>query len=70
MWARCTKYQRNNNFDKIKRGDVIVYDGHVAISLGNGMAIDASQSKGRVIERPHNSSYWRSVFICSFRIFR
>lgn len=70
MWARCTKYQRNNNFDKIKRGDVIVYEGHVAISLGNGMHIDASQSKGRVVERSNTSSYWRSVFICSFRIFR
>lgn len=70
MWAHCTKYQRNNNFNNIKRGDVIVFQGHVAISLGNGMMIDASQSKGQVVIRSNQSSYWRNVFICSYRIFR
>lgn len=70
MWAHCTKYQRNNSFGNIKRGDVIVFKGHVAISLGNGMMIDASQSKGQVVIRSNQSSYWRNVFICSFRIFR
>lgn len=70
MWRSCTRYQRNNYFNKIKRGDVIVYDGHVAIALGNGMMIDASQSKGQVVIRSYQSSYWRSVFICSYRIFR
>lgn len=70
MWAHCTKYQRNNSFNNIKRGDVIVFQGHVAISLGNGMMIDASQSKGQVVIRSNQSNYWRNVFICSFRIFR
>ncbi len=70
MWRSCTKYQRNNSFNNIKRGDVIVYDGHVAIAIGNGMMIDASQSKGKVVKRSYQSSYWKSVFICSYRIFR
>lgn len=70
MWAHCSKYQRNNSFGNIKRGDVIVFQGHVAISLGNGMMIDASQSKGQVVIRSYQSNYWRNVFICSFRIFR
>ncbi len=70
MWANCTRYQRNNSFSNIKRGDVLVFEGHVGISLGNGMMIDASQSKGQVVIRSNQSSYWRSVFICSFRIFR
>lgn len=70
MWRSCTKYQRNNSFNNIKRGDVIVYDGHVAIAIGNGMMIDASQSKGKVVKRSYQTSYWKSVFICSYRIFR
>lgn len=70
MWANTTRYQRNNNINKVKRGDVIVYQGHVGIALGNWTMIDASQSKGKVVVRSFSSNYWHKVFICSFRIFR
>lgn len=70
MWANTTRYQRNNNINKVKRGDVIVYQGHVGIALGNWTMIDASQSKGKVVVRSFSSNYWHRVFICSFRIFR
>lgn len=70
MWRSCTRYQRNNNINNVKRGDVIVYYGHVAICSGNWTMIDASQSNGRVVERSFNSNYWHRNFICSFRIFR
>lgn len=70
MWRSCTRYQRNNNINNVKRGDVIVYYGHVAICSGNWTMIDASQSNGRVVERSFSSNYWHRNFICSFRIFR
>ena len=70
MWRSCTRYQRNNNINNVKRGDVIVYYGHVAICSGKWTMIDASQSNGRIVERSFNSNYWYRNFICSFRIFR
>lgn len=70
MWRSCTRYQRNNNINNVKRGDVIVYYGHVAICSGKWTMIDASQSNGRIVERSFNSNYWHRNFICSFRIFR
>ena len=58
----------------IKAGDVIVfkmgtYSGHVAIAVGNGMMIDASNSEGHVVYRTYNTSYWRQTFYCAYRIF-
>ncbi|GAA1285915.1 C40 family peptidase [Brachybacterium alimentarium] len=32
-------------------GDIVAYSGHVAIYAGNGQIIDASSSKGKVVER-------------------
>ncbi|MGY5763937.1 C40 family peptidase [Brachybacterium sp. DNPG3] len=32
-------------------GDIVVYSGHVAIYVGDGMIIDASRSKSQVVER-------------------
>lgn len=70
MWRSCTRYQRNNNINNVKKGDVIVYYGHVAICSGTWTMIDASSSKGKVVERSFNGNYWHRNFICSFRIFR
>lgn len=70
MWRSCTRYQRNNNINSVRRGDVIVYYGHVAICSGSWTMIDASSSKGKVVERSFNGNYWHRNFICSFRIFR
>ncbi len=64
MWRSCTRYQRNNNINNVKRGDVIVYYGHVAICSGKWTMIDASQSNGSIVERSFNSNYWHRNFIC------
>ncbi|MBR0157329.1 MAG: peptidoglycan-binding protein [Clostridia bacterium] len=71
-WRNNPRYQRNTNFSNIKKGDVIVYYGHVGICSGNGMMIDASSSKGKVVERQYyrQGSWFQRNFICSYRIFR
>ncbi len=69
-WRSCTKYDRIENMSDLKRGDVIVYNGHVAICAGNGYMIDASSSNKKVVKRKYTgSSYWSTNFICGFRIF-
>ena len=70
-WANSSKYPKVRSMSKIERGDILVFDGHVAIYLGNGKMIDASSSKGKVVTRSGitSSSYWTSHFICAFRVF-
>lgn len=70
-WSRSTKYQRISSTSDLKRGDILVFDGHVGIYLGNGGMIDASSSKGKVVTRSGiwSSSYWNRNFIVGFRIF-
>ena len=55
----------------VERGDVVCFDGHVGIYMGNGKMIDASSSRGKVrtTSNIQSSSYWTSHFICGFRIF-
>ena len=69
MWRTYGRYPRNTNINRVQRGDVIVYYGHVAIALGNWTMIDASHSKGRVVQRSFNSNWFRRNFICSYHIF-
>ena len=45
------------------------YKGHVAIAIGNGLMIDASSTTGRVVCRSCNTSYWKRVFYCAYRIY-
>ena len=74
MWRTTNRYPRINSMSSIRAGDVIVYkmgtySGHVAIAVGNGYMIDASSSQGKVVYRTYQTSYWRSVFYCGYRIF-
>ena len=68
-WQRTTRYKRINSMSELRRGDVISYKGHVGICAGNGYMIDASSSNGKVVYRSYQSSYWRRVFVCGYRIF-
>lgn len=70
-WAKSSKYPKITSMSKLERGDIIVYDGHVGIYLGNGKMIDASSSKGKVRTTSgiQSSSYWTKHFICGFRVF-
>ena len=70
-WASSSKYPKITSMSNLKRGDVVCFDGHVGIYMGNGKMIDASSSTGKVRTTSNilSSSYWTSHFICGFRIF-
>ena len=69
-WRSCTKYTKIEDMDDLRRGDIIIYYGHVAICAGNGYMIDASSSNGKVVKRKYtSSSYWSRAFYAGFRVF-
>lgn len=69
-WANSSKYTKITKMGDLKKGDIIVYNGHVAICAGGGVQIDASSHNKKVVKRKYTgSSYWSSNFICGFRIF-
>jgi peptidoglycan hydrolase-like protein with peptidoglycan-binding domain len=69
-WANSSKYTKITKMGDLKKGDIIVYNGHVAICAGGGYQIDASSHNGKVVKRKYTgSSYWSSNFICGFRVF-
>lgn len=68
-WASCSKYTRISNMGDMQRGDIVVYNGHVAIYAGNGAVIDASSSNGQVVKRGCTSPWFSRNFICAYRIF-
>jgi cell wall-associated NlpC family hydrolase len=74
QWRYTTRYPRIGSMSSIRAGDVIVfkmsqYAGHVAIAIGNGMMIDASNNEGKIVLRTYNTNYWRNYFYCAYRIF-
>ena len=74
MWRSTSRYPRYGSMSSIKAGDVLVfkmgnYSGHVGIAIGDGLMIDASSNEGKIVVRPYNTEYWRSVFYCGYRIF-
>lgn len=70
-WSQSAKYRKITRTGDLKRGDILVFRGHVAIYMGNGRMIDASSGRGEVVTRSGiwSSSYWKSHFVCGFRIF-
>lgn len=68
-WANCSKYTRIGSMSEAQRGDIIVYNGHVAIYAGGGVVIDASNSNGGVVKRACTSPWFNSNFICAYRVF-
>ena len=69
-WRSCRKYTRIKSMKSLKRGDIIVYYGHVAICAGKGYMYDASSSNKKVVHRKYSgSSYWARNFICGYRVF-
>ena len=68
-WAKSSKYTKIKSIYDLKKGDVIVFRGHVGIIAGGGNMIDASSSNGKVVRRPFTSNWCKRMFICGFRIF-
>jgi peptidoglycan hydrolase-like protein with peptidoglycan-binding domain len=68
-WAKSSKYTKITSISKLKKGDIIVFSGHVGIIAGGGYMIDASSSNGKVVKRPYTSSWCKRMFICGFRVF-
>ena len=68
-WNRTTKYQKITSMSNIRKGDIITFNGHVGIAIGNNQMIDASSSQGQIRITNITSSYWTRNFVCAFRIF-
>ena len=70
-WGSCTKFKKISKMKDLKAGDIICFQGHVGISLGNDMMIDASSSDGviRICKNISSTSYWVSHFRHGCRIF-
>ncbi len=68
-WRTTNKYERIKSMSDVKKGDILVFNGHVGIAAGGNMMYDASSRNGKVVYRSHNTSYWRGDFICAYRIF-
>jgi peptidoglycan DL-endopeptidase CwlO len=68
-WQNNTRFQEISGMSNIKRGDVISFNGHVGIALGNNQMIDASSSEGQVRITTLSSSYWTRNYVTAFRIF-
>ncbi|HWQ58475.1 MAG TPA: peptidoglycan-binding protein [Clostridia bacterium] len=73
-WRSVTKYQRIDDIDDVKKGDVLVFRmsssrGHVGIVINSEEMVDASSNSGEVVRRPYKTEYWREVFYCAYRIF-
>ncbi len=68
-WAKSSKYTKIKSIGDLKKGDVIVFKGHVGIIAGSGNMIDASSGNGKVVKRSYTSNWCKRMFICGFRIF-
>ena len=69
-WKATTKYPIVTSMGDLEKGDVISYEGHVGIYIGNNQMIDASSSEGKVrITNIYSVSYWKKHFIKGCRIF-
>jgi peptidoglycan hydrolase-like protein with peptidoglycan-binding domain len=71
VWQKCRTYPKVTSMSGLKRGDVISFEGHVGIYLGDGQMIDASSTKEkvRICSNIQGSSYWTSHFVRGYRIF-
>jgi len=69
-WKSTTKYPIITSMSELQRGDIICFNGHVGICLGNGQMIDASSSMDQIrITSLSSSSYWSRNFIKGCRVF-
>ncbi len=52
-------------FEEAKKGDLVFFEGHIAMYIGNGEIIHSTASKGKVvIEKYEENKYLKEIFIC------
>lgn len=68
-WRSVSGYTKVSSIGSLRRGDVIVFKGHVAIAMGDGTMIDASSGNGKVVHRSCTGDWSYKNFICAWRIF-
>ena len=68
---RSADFTTIDNMEDIRKGDILCFDGHVGIYMGDGMMVDASSSNGMIVTRSNifASSYWTNNFMCAKRVF-
>ncbi len=69
-WANAP-YTTISSMSELQRGDIVCFQGHVGIYIGDGRMIDASSSQAqvRVSTDIQSSGYWVNSFICAKRVF-
>ncbi len=68
-WKATTKYPIITSINELQRGDIICFEGHVGICLGNGQMIDASSTQDQIRITSLSGSYWQRNFIKGCRVF-
>ena len=70
-YSQVQEWPQITDINQLKRGDLIFfYDnaytkvGHVGIIISDTEMIDASNAQHQVVQRPYNTAYWRSHFVC------
>ena len=70
IW-RDADIEKSQNLRKIglheaKEGDLLFFEGHIALYLGNGEIIHSSASKGKVvIEKFEDNAHLKEIYICT-----
>ncbi len=68
-WAKSS-YKTISSIHDAKPGDILCFEGHVAICIGGGKMIDSSSSQNAIrIANYESSSYWNKKWICAKRVF-
>ena len=68
-WRSVSGYTKVSSIGSLRKGDIIVFKGHVGIAMGDGTMIDASSNNGKVVHRSCTGNWSRENFICGWRIF-
>lgn len=68
-WRSVSGYTKVRSISSLRKGDIIVFRGHVGIAMGDGTMIDASSTSGQVVHRSCTGDWSQKNFICGWRIF-
>lgn len=68
-WAQSS-YTSISSIHDAKPGDILCFEGHVAICIGGGKMIDSSSSSNAIrIANYESSNYWNRKWKCAKRVF-